>query len=185
MSPAAPLDTLSGPKMISSAARPAHRHGQLGQQLGLAFRVAVALRQAHHQTQRSPARNDRRLVDRIAFRLMHGAQRMAALVVGGHPLLGLGHHERTSLSAHHHLVLGCLEFRHRDHALAHARRQQRCLVHEVRQIGAGEAGRAACDHLRVDVRRQRHLAHVNPEDLFAAVNVRIWHHHLPVEAPGA
>ena len=69
--------------------------------------------------------------------------------------------------------------------LAAARREQGRLVDEVGEVGAGEAGRAARDDLGVDVRRQRHLAHVDLEDLLAADDVGVRHHDLAVEAAGA
>ncbi len=97
-----------------------HRHGQFGQQLGLGFGVAVALRQAHDQAERPAARNDCRLVDGVAFRFMHRAQGMARFVVGGHPLLGFRHDQRPAFGAHHDFVLGGLELRHRDDPLAQA-----------------------------------------------------------------
>ena len=55
-------------------------------------------------------------------------------------------------------------------------------VDEVHQVGAGEARRAARDGLEIDIRRQRHLADVNLQDLLAADDVRIRHHDLTVEA---
>ncbi len=67
-------------------------------------------------------------------------------------------------------------------ALVAARGGQRCLVDEVHQVRAGEAGRAASDGLEIDVRRQRNLANVNLEDLLAADDIRIRHHDLTVEA---
>ena len=112
-------------------------------------------------------------------------QRVAALVIGGGELLLLGHDHRAPLRAHHHLVLGVLEFLLRDQALVAPRGQQSRLVDEVGQVGAGEARRAARDHPGVDVGRQRHLAHVHFQDLLAAAHVRVRHHDLPVEAAGA
>jgi hypothetical protein len=52
-------------------------------------------------------------------------------------------------------------------------------------IGAGEARRAAGDDLRVDVRGQRHLAHMDLEDLLATRDVGVRHDDLTVEAAGA
>ena len=74
---------------------------------------------------------------------------------------------------------------HRDQALALARGEQRRLVDEVGEVGAGEAGRAAGDDARIDVGRQRHLLHVHGEDLLAAVDVGARHDDLAVEAAGA
>ena len=83
------------------------------------------------------------------------------LVIGGQPLLLVGHDQRAPLGAHHDLVARVLEFRARDDALAAPGGEQRRFVDEVHQIRAGEARRAARDHLEVDVGRERHLAHVN------------------------
>jgi hypothetical protein len=46
-----------------------------------------------------------------------------------------------------------------------ARGHQRRLVHEVGEIGAREAGRAAGDDAQVDIGAQRHLAGMHAEDL--------------------
>ncbi|GJD94933.1 hypothetical protein OCOJLMKI_2140 [Methylobacterium iners] len=106
---------------------------------------------------------------------------MTSLVVGGEPLLVLGHHEGAPLGAHHDLVLGVLELVHRHDPLAAARGEQGRFVDEVHQVGAGEARRAAGDDLEVDVRRQGHLADVDAQDALAADDVRVRHHDLAVE----
>ena len=110
--------------------------------------------------------------------------RVAGLVVGGGELLLLGHGHRAALGAHHDLVLGVLELGLRDEALVAARGQQGRLVDEVGEVGAGEAGRAARDHLGVDVGGERHLAHVHAQDLLAAEHVGVRHDDLAVEAAG-
>src|SRR5439155_869600 len=69
----------------------------------------------------------------------------------------------------------------RHHALVATRGGQRRLVDEVHQVGAGEAGGAAGNRLQIDIGRQRNLADVNFQDLLAADDVRIRHHHLAVE----
>ena len=84
-----------------------------------------------------------------------------------------------------HLVLGLLELLHRDQALALARGEQRRFVDEVGKVRAGEAGRTASDHARIDVGRQRHLLHVHAEDLLAAVDIGARDDHLAVEAARA
>ena len=66
-----------------------------------------------------------------------------------------------------------------------ARGEQRRLVDEVGEIGAGEAGRAARDDRRLHVVGERHLAHVDLEDLLAAAHVRQRHDDLAVEAARA
>ena len=91
---------------------------------------------------------------------------------------------RAPLDAHQDLVLGVLEVDHLDDLLVLARGEQRGLVDQVREVGAGEAGRAAGEHLQVDVGRERDAAGVDPEDLLAALDVGPRHHHLAVEAAG-
>eukprot|EP00657_Telonema_sp_P-1_P008440 TRINITY_DN2960_c0_g1_i7.p1 TRINITY_DN2960_c0_g1~~TRINITY_DN2960_c0_g1_i7.p1 ORF type:complete len:107 (-),score=46.41 TRINITY_DN2960_c0_g1_i7:45-365(-) len=70
----------------------------------------------------------------------------------------------AAFRAHHDLVLGFLELGHTDHALALAGGEQGGFVHEVREIGAGEARRTARNNLGIHVRAQRHLAHMHFQD---------------------
>ena len=72
-----------------------------------------------------------------------------------------------------------------DQLLVAARREQRRLVQHVRQVGAGEARRAAGDGGQVDVRRDRLALLVDLEDLQTALHVRAVDRDLPVEAAGA
>ena len=62
--------------------------------------------------------------------------------------------------------------------------KQRRLVHEIRQIGAGEAGRAARDLPQVDVGVERDLPAVDPQNLLAALDVRRADRHLAIETAG-
>ena len=177
----APVVTLSWPKIISSAMTAAERDADIGQHLLARDGKLIALRQAHHHAERAAARNDRRLVDRIGALDVQRHERMAAFVIGGELLLFVGHRHRAAFGAHHHLVLGVFEFAHGDDALAAAGRQQRRFVDEIGEIGAGEARRAARDDARIDIRRQRHLAHMHAQDLFAAGEIGIGHDDLAVE----
>ncbi len=162
----------------------AEQDGQarLEEQLGVA--QMVAFRQLHGDAERAATRDDRDLVQRVGLRHVQRDQGVARLVIGGELLLLVRHGHRTPLGAHQHLVLGVLEVGHGDQALADARGAQRRLVDEVGEIGTGEARRAARQHARIDVGRQRHLAHVDLEDLLAAADVRVGHHDLAVEAAG-
>ena len=98
-------------------------------------------------------------------------QRVAGLVDGGDPLLVLGDDHRAALGAHQDLVLGVLEVGHANDLLVEARGVERRLVHQVRQVGAAEARRAAREHLDVHVVGQRNLLRVNDEDALAALHV--------------
>ena len=123
-------------------------------------RVVVLLvgRQLLRQAERHAARDDRHLVDRIGVRQQHGEQRVAGLVDRRDPLLVVADDHRAALGAHQDLVLGELEVVHAHDLLVVARGVQRRLVHQVREIGAGEARRAARQHRDVDVVGQRNLA---------------------------
>mgnify|MGYP000426241327 CR=1 FL=1 len=105
----------------------------------------VHFRQAHHHAQRTPARDDRRLVDRVRGRHQVGEDGVTTLVIGGQPLLLLGHDHRAPLGAHHDLVLGVLEFAVGNQPLVTPRGEQRRLVDQVGQVRAREAGGAARD----------------------------------------
>src|SRR5207248_2117296 len=75
-------------------------------------------------------------------------------------------------------VVGC------DLAALAADRQQRGLVDDVGQVGAGEAGRAVGDVLPVDLTGDGLVAGVDPEDALAAVTVGTLDGDVPVEPAG-
>ena len=68
-----------------------HRHRQTLVTFIAEHIEPVHLRQAHHHTQRTTARNDRGLINRIAFRHRDPDHRVARLMIGGHFLLRVGH----------------------------------------------------------------------------------------------
>ena len=74
---------------------------------------------------------------------------------------------------------------HVDDALALAGRQQRRLVDQVGQIGAGEARGLRGQGVERDARGQRFALGVHGQDGLAALAVRTVHDDLPVEAAGA
>src|SRR5205814_2362270 len=67
------------------------------------------------------------------------AERVAGLVVGDDPLLFLGDDARSPLGTERHLLERLLEVDLRDLLLVAARREDRGLVHDDRQVGAGGA----------------------------------------------
>ena len=146
---------------------PAERHREPGFELDLGIAVLVGFGQRHRHAHGAAARDDGDLVQRIVFRHVQRDQRVPGLVIGGQALFVLGHHHAAPLGAHHDLVLRLLELGHGDEALVLARRQERRLVDQVGEVRAGEAGRAARDDARVDIGRQRHLPHMDLEDLLA------------------
>ena len=102
-------------------------------------------------------------------------------MVSGVLALLLGHDHRLALGPHHDLVLGLLEVEHLDHTTATASREQRRLVDQVGQIGTREARCATREDVGADVLADRHLAHVDVEDLLASAHVGQGHVHLAVE----
>src|SRR6202789_3631617 len=164
---------------------PAEGDAQIGQHLLARQRKLVAFGQAHHHAERAAARNDRGLVNRIGGDHRERHDGVAAFVIGGEFLFSFRHRHGAPLGPHHHFILGILEFGHGDDAPAAARREQCRLVDEIGEIGAREAGRAARDGARVDVGRQRNLAHVHAQDLLAAREIGIGNHDMAIETARA
>ena len=69
-----------------------------------------------------------------------------------------------------------------DLAAVRARREERRLVDEVREIGADHARRRRGDPVEVDVRRERHVARVHLEDQAPSLPVGRQHRDATVEA---
>src|SRR5206468_1247167 len=82
-------------------------------------------------------------------------QRVARLVIGDRPLLGVTDDHRPPLDPHQDLVLGVLEVRHLDELLVLSRGEEGGLVDEVREVGPRKAGSAPRQYLQLDVRRRR------------------------------
>ena len=82
-------------------------------------------------------------------------------------------------------VDGLLQLGHADLLEAAAGGEQGGLVHEVGQVGAGEAGRAPGQHVEVDVVGERLALGVHVEDGLAADQVGAVDDDLAVEAAGA
>ncbi len=110
---------------------------------------------------------------------------MAGLVHGRHLLFLVVDDHGAALRAHHDLVLGELEVHHADDLLVVARGVERRLVHQVGQIGAGEARRAAGEDVDVHVVAERNLLGVDGEDALAALHVRTVDDDAAVEAARA
>src|SRR3972149_726372 len=64
------------------------------------------------------------------------------------------------------------------------RGEQRRLVDHVREVGAGEAGRALGDRVQVHLGRERLAVCVDVQDALAALEVWAVHHYVPVEPAG-
>ena len=164
---------------------PAEQHVDPPKDVALGEQEAVLGGGLHGVAERSqPARHDGDLAHRIGVRRVVGDQCVSRLVVGDDPLfLGI-EHPAALLQPGDHLVDRLAEVALGDRLAARAHRQQRRLVDDVGQVGAGEAGRGARHLQQVDLRRQLHLRAVDLQDRLAARQVGLVHQHLPVEAPG-
>ena len=83
------------------------------------------------------------------------------------------------------LSLACSNSSHHHEAFARPSGEERRLVDDVLEVSTRKSRRAARDDRGIHVVAERHAAHVNLEDLFAAANVRQRHDDLPVETPRA
>ena len=163
----------------------AERHRELLHQRGLGRQVAVLARERDRVAERLAAADDRDLVHLVGVLEVVADDRVAELVVGGDLALLLGEQPRLLLGAGDHAHDPFLELLLLDRLLAAARREQRGLVDEVRQVGAGEAGRAGGERVEVDLGRDRLALGVHLEDLAAADAVGPVDDDLPVEAARA
>ncbi len=110
---------------------------------------------------------------------------MAALVVRRDELLLVVHQAGAPLRAGHDAVDRLIQRAVVDELRIRARGEQRALVEHVREVGAGEPGRLAREHLEVDALGHRLALGVHLEDLLAALQVGRVDADLPVEAAGA
>src|SRR5438105_15079848 len=160
----------------------AERHREVVHQRAAGRQVAVLARQRDRVAERLAAADDRDLVHRVGVLEVVGDEGVAHLVVGGDLPLLLGEEPGLLLRAGDHAHDPFLELLLLDRLLAAAGREERRLVDEVREIRAGEAGRAGGERVEVDLRRERLALRVHLEDLPAAVPVGPVDDDLAVEA---
>ena len=91
-------------------------------------------------------------------------ERVTGLVVRDDLLLLLGDESALALGTGDDALDGLVELDHVDLLLAVPRGEERRLVHEVREVGAGEARSPACERLEVDVLGERLAPRVDLED---------------------
>ena len=182
MSLPAPVGDVAGHDLLGDP--PAHEHGEFVAQLLAGHQEPVLLGQGEGIAECPAARDDGDLVDLVGVRQHVGHHGVAALVVGDQPPLLLVHDPALPLGAGHHPVDGFLDLLHRDGLLVAAGGEQRGLVDRVGEIGAGEPGRAAGEHLEVDGRVERLASGVHAQDGLAALQVGPVDHDLAVEPAG-
>ena len=112
-------------------------------------------------------------------------ERVPHLVVGGDLPLLLREQARLLLGAGDHAHDPFLELVLADRLLAAARREQRRLVDDVREVGAGESGRLRREDVEVELLAERLALRVDLEDVAAALAVGPVDDDLAVEAARA
>ena len=144
----------------------------------------VLLRQLQRIAQGLAAADNRDLVDRIGVLQDVANQGVAALVVGNRGALGLGHNATLALRSGNHALHRFLDLVHRDHGTVAAGSQQRRLVEQVRQIGAGKANGHLGELLKLNVLVHRLVLGVHAQNLLATLNIRTVDRHLAVKTAG-
>ena len=169
-------------ELLRGAAAEQHRHRVL--ELGAGVQVLVLEGQGQRPAEGAAAGDDRHLVDRVGAPQHVAHERVAALVVGDRELLLLAHHPALALRTGQHAVDGGFELGVADALEVTAGGEERRLVHEVGEVGAGEPGRATGQHVEADVGLERLALGVHLEDRLAALEVGAVDDDLAVEATG-
>ena len=110
--------------------------------------------------------------------------RVTAFVVGDQAAFLLVHDAALPLGPRHDPVDGFLDLLHGDRLLVPTRGEQRSLVDRVREVGAGEAGRAPGQHREVDRLVEGLAPGMHAKDRLPAFEIGAVDHDLPVEPPG-
>ena len=146
--------------------------------------VAVAVGPLIGDAERLAARHDRDAIDRVRAGHEQAEDRVAALVVrdalaivAAQEQAGARGRARSS-RAHRGSPSG-------DRVLLAARREQRGLVDQVPQVGAGQPRRGRGDLRQVTSGRERHAARVDLQDGLAPALVGQVHDDAPIEAARA
>src|SRR5256714_4763093 len=163
----------------------AERHRHLVHERTARGEVPVLGRQRDREAERLAAGDDRDLVDRVGVLEVVADERVAHLVVGRDLALVLREEPRLLLRAGHDAHDPLLQLLLLDDLLAAPRREQRRLVDEVREVGAGEAGRAGGERTEIDLGCEGLALRVHLEDPLAGDRVGPVDDDLPVEAAGA
>src|SRR3954470_20332733 len=161
----------------------AEEDGHLVDELVAGLEVGVLVGQVDDVAQRAAARHDRDLVHAVDARQQLAAQRVARLVVGGDAALA-GVLRCRGLHAGDDALDGVVEVAPGDRVPVAAGAEDRRLVADVREVGAGQAARLLGDEAEVDVLAQRLVARVHLEDPLAPPHVGRRDEHLAVEAAG-
>src|SRR4051794_18548049 len=161
----------------------AEEDGHLVDELVARLQVGVLVGKVDDVAQRPAARDDRDLVHAVDARQQLAAQRVPRLVEGDDAALVVVQRGR-GLHAGDHALDRVVEVAPADRVAVAAGAEDRGLVADVREVGAGQAARLLGDEAEVDVLAQRLVAGVDLEDPLAPPHVGRRDEHLAVEAAG-
>src|SRR4051794_22669431 len=168
--------------LLRDAAAEQHRH--LVDELVARLQVGVLVGQVDDVAERAAARDDGDLVDAVDAAEQLAADGVAGLVVGDDATLAVVQRGR-GLHAGDDALDGVVEVVAGDRVAAAAGAEDRRLVADVGEVGAGEAARLLGDEVEVGVLAQRFVARVDVEDPPAAPDVGRRDVDLAVEAARA
>ena len=172
---------MTRPKTSCSAARPPSAIFITSSSSSLGVQVAILGRQVVGVAERVAARDDRHLLDREQVAHQVREQDVAGLVEGEDPLLLVGD-DPALLEAGDDPLHRVLEVRELDRLGLAAAGEDRGLVADVGELGAGQPGGLAGDDAQVDSVGERLAARVHAQDLLAADEVGRGDEHLAIEA---
>ena len=136
------------------------------EQLLSGLQIAVLVGEVERVAERPAARHDRDAMDAVDPRQHLGAEGVAGLVVGDDALLVVVEHA-AGLGAGDHALERVVEVGGVDPVAVAARGEDRRLVADVGQVGAGQAGGLAGDEVEVDI-ADGLVAAVDAQDLDAS-----------------
>ena len=91
---------------------------------------------------------------------------------------------RLALRTCEHTFDRLLHLRHMNLLLVAARGKERGLVHEIAEICACKSGSPACEHIKIDIIRNRFSLRMNLQDRLASAYIRLIYHNLTIESAG-
>ena len=144
----------------------------------------IFLRQSQGKAARPAAGNDGNLMHLILLGAVVGDDGVAGLVVSGQAALLIGDDMAALFGANGDLQGGLLDILHGDGLAILAGGQQRSLIGQVFEIGAGKATGKAGDHGKVHIRANGFIAGMDAKDRLAALHIGIIDGDMAVKAAG-
>jgi hypothetical protein len=127
--------------------------------------MAIRVGREVRRSERAAARLDGDLVEPVLRAGQQSHDRMAGLVKRDEPALLIRHDDARAHAAEQNLVARLIEMVARDDDALRVHGENRRLVQQIRELGAGIADSERRELLQIDVRIERSLGRVHREDL--------------------